>query len=198
MAKKTGPNKLNLKQTHDIFIEIGREEFVKNGFAATSTNVIVKRAEMARGSLYYHFGDKQGLFEAIYTDLMVKTDLALQMTMHKFEDPLEQLKHGVHHFLQLCSDKDFRKIILIEGLSTIPYQKRIAIIEKNIIGTLREIISACYQQGHFKNYEQNILIFFLYGLVSETGRSFEYEKEAGVSLELASTNIFRLLDQMAV
>ena len=86
MGKKSGPNKLNLLKTRNVFLDIGREEFVKNGYSGTSTNVIVDRADMARGSLYYHFGDKQGLFKAVFEDLLQKTDRVIQLEMQKYSD----------------------------------------------------------------------------------------------------------------
>ncbi|GAA5078367.1 AcrR family transcriptional regulator [Thermocatellispora tengchongensis] len=43
-----------------------RELFVKQGFSATSVSDITERAGMSVGSLYYHYGSKTNLYQAIY------------------------------------------------------------------------------------------------------------------------------------
>jgi AcrR family transcriptional regulator len=197
MGKKSGPNKLNLLKTRNVFLDIGREEFVKNGYSGTSTNVIVDRADMARGSLYYHFGDKQGLFKAVFEDLLQKTDRVIQLEMQKYDDPLDKLKAGAKLFLKLCTDNDFRKIALIEGISTIPYNERIEIVEQNLIGSLKDIIRECRQENYFSHYHEHILMFFLYGLLSETGRSFERVDDPEMLYKLACNSLDNLLDQIS-
>jgi AcrR family transcriptional regulator len=60
MGKKHGPNKENLEATRRIFLNIARKEFSTRGYYNASTAAIVEESGMARGSLYYHFGDKKG------------------------------------------------------------------------------------------------------------------------------------------
>ena len=72
MAKKPGPNKQNLEATRRIFLNIARKEFSTQGYYNASTAHIVEESGMARGSLYYHFGDKKGLFRAVYEELMTE------------------------------------------------------------------------------------------------------------------------------
>ncbi|WP_020537774.1 TetR/AcrR family transcriptional regulator [Lewinella cohaerens] len=46
-------------------LEAALELFAKQGFAATSTNAIAKKAGVSEGLLFKHFGNKQGLLEAL-------------------------------------------------------------------------------------------------------------------------------------
>ncbi len=55
--------------TRAKLIEVGIELFSERGFAAVGTEEIVDRAEVTRGALYHHFGDKRDLFRAVHEEL---------------------------------------------------------------------------------------------------------------------------------
>ena len=42
-------------------IDVALEEFAQNGYKATSTNVICKKAEVSKGILYHYYGTKENL-----------------------------------------------------------------------------------------------------------------------------------------
>ncbi len=42
------------------------EEFARNGYAAASTNAIVKRAGIPKGTLFYYFGSKKDLYLYVF------------------------------------------------------------------------------------------------------------------------------------
>ena len=67
MAKRPGANKDNYDETQSVFLALARLEFATYGYAKASTNRIVQQSGMARGSLYYHFKDKEDLFRSIWT-----------------------------------------------------------------------------------------------------------------------------------
>lgn len=45
------------------------EEFLANGYAATSMDKVAKTAGVSKATVYSHFGDKEGLFSAVIQDL---------------------------------------------------------------------------------------------------------------------------------
>ena len=69
MSKNIGPNKENFDKTNERFLAVARDEFANHGYAAASTNRMVQQSSMARGTLYYHFKDKRGIFAAVFKNL---------------------------------------------------------------------------------------------------------------------------------
>ena len=86
MSKRPGKNKENLEETRRIFLEVAEKEFTEYGFAQASTSRIVEHSGMARGSLYYHFGDKNGLFKAVYEKELQDALITISDAMDKETD----------------------------------------------------------------------------------------------------------------
>jgi len=59
-------------------LEAAIEEFSKKKYEIASLNEILKRAEMSKGSLYHHFGDKFGLFLSLI-DLIVARKMSFML-----------------------------------------------------------------------------------------------------------------------
>ena len=55
----------NSAQTYDALINAAGELVAELGFANVSTRAVAARADVNVGSLHYHFGGKDGLFEAV-------------------------------------------------------------------------------------------------------------------------------------
>ena len=51
--------------TRDAILDAAVELFVHDGFKETSMDAIANEAELAKGSLYYHFESKEGILDAI-------------------------------------------------------------------------------------------------------------------------------------
>ena len=56
------------QQTRDHILEVAREEFFSKGFGAASINTIVDAADVTKPTVYYHFKNKEGLFNALVTE----------------------------------------------------------------------------------------------------------------------------------
>lgn len=54
--------------TRDHILEVARKEFFNKGFGAASINTIVDAADVTKPTVYYHFKNKEGLFNALVTE----------------------------------------------------------------------------------------------------------------------------------
>ena len=99
--------------------------FAEKGFSKTSTREIALAAQVNIASISYYFGDKQGLYKAVFTDPRsnpgVTPDLiddatqplrwSLNNLMRSFVDPLKQ-----GHLLQQCMKLHFREMLEPTGV----------------------------------------------------------------------------------
>jgi len=56
-------------ETRNSLLQVALELFVEKGFEATRANEIAQKAGVAVGTIYLHFGDKEGLLSAILVGL---------------------------------------------------------------------------------------------------------------------------------
>ncbi|RLL42017.1 TetR/AcrR family transcriptional regulator [Oceanobacillus piezotolerans] len=61
-----------LTEKQRAIIDAAIELFAEKGFAATSTNEIAKKAEVAEGTIFKHFKSKKGLLMSVVSPMMVK------------------------------------------------------------------------------------------------------------------------------
>lgn len=94
-------------------MEAALDEFAKKRFEEASLNDILRNAQMSKGSLYHHFGDKFGLYVSVIDTIVRKkiaffTPLLLQYNSEDFFAFFKQLTQATVAFML----KDRR----IEGL----------------------------------------------------------------------------------
>lgn len=182
MSKRPGPNKDNLEATRKTFMDIAKLEFCNYGYPDASTTRIVTESGMARGSLYYHFGDKNGLFKAVYEEMLENALIHISQKMDRQDSPLESLLKGAKAFLELCLHDEFRKIVLIQAQSAISYDERMQVLRQTLLGKLHAIMLILIESGHFPGHTAHTATLFIFGILAETGRALEFSDNAKESM----------------
>jgi AcrR family transcriptional regulator len=89
--------------------------FTDNGYAGTSLDEVVARARVTKGALYHHFPSKLALFESVFERLQEKTTKRIEKQLNRIKDPWERASVGLQVFVDVCRDRQFRRIVLQEG-----------------------------------------------------------------------------------
>lgn len=172
MAKKHGPNKENLEATRRLFLQIARKDFSKLGYYNASTAQIVEASGMARGSLYYHFGDKKGLFRAVYEELMYEMCENTLTHIQTMQDPWDRFIAACMNGLDLLMQAETRRII-IDVHTALTYAERLEILQRTLIKHLVILMDSVIAAGYFKGHDSRTLVTLIFGILSEGGRMFE-------------------------
>ena len=112
-------------EARNRLLDAALELFAEKGFSKTSTREIAHAAQVNIASISYYFGDKAGLYEAVFTDprcnpnvppesiadTSISLQQALQRLMGSFLDPL---KRG--DLLQQCMKLHFREMLEPTGI----------------------------------------------------------------------------------
>ena len=104
-------------------LEAGRRLFGNAGYAHTSTEDIVAETKLTRGALYHHFGNKQGLFAAVFEREEQRLAAAVVDAASEFSEPRERIKAGCRSFLQECLSAEFQRIVLVDAPAVLGYER---------------------------------------------------------------------------
>lgn len=75
----------------DLILHVAMALFAAKGFAATSTREIVEAAGVTKPMLYYYFGNKLGLCQAVLAHVQEVVDGTLEAALARTEDPERRL-----------------------------------------------------------------------------------------------------------
>src|SRR5262245_55141565 len=93
------------EETRRRLIAVGRRLFADPGYRAVSADTIAREASLTRGALHHHFTDKQGLFEAVYEEVLAELDDAVSTTGWQVAEETGEVwpafVAGVRRFLDL-------------------------------------------------------------------------------------------------
>jgi AcrR family transcriptional regulator len=129
--------------TRALLIGAARKLFAEKGFAEVSTQAIVAGAGVTRGALYHQFGDKAGLFAAVYEEVErdLVSDIAGQIAEDQPVDPLAAMRAGARLFLDRCSAPDVQQIVLIDAPAVLGWDQWRAVGVKYGLGVIEGMLA---------------------------------------------------------
>lgn len=141
----------------------------KHGPEGLTTRAVCDAVEITAPTLYYHFGDKRGLLDAVVAEGFEEF-LRVKREPGEPEDPREALLAGWDRFLGFASEKPQLYGLLVQRLGENPEAIRIAMTstEKNLerlseIGVLKVDV----------NFARNALLAVALGVTSKTAHIAE-------------------------
>jgi AcrR family transcriptional regulator len=87
-------------ETRQIIYEAARHEFAANGFAATSTETVARRAGVSTKTLYRLIPNKEALFEAMVSDRLDRFLQAVNLRAADHDD----IEKALNAALMACAD----------------------------------------------------------------------------------------------
>ena len=99
-------------KTRAAILAAATDKFASVGFAETTVDSIASGASVAKGAVYYHFKNKEELFECGFE--RVSSDLAICVASAAQTEsrPLESLLEATKAYFRLCSDPSIARITL--------------------------------------------------------------------------------------
>ena len=115
------PKAEQYEKTRSALLTVAHELFAEQGYADTSTKDIVERAEVTRGALYYHFHNKESLFQVVFEQFRKARTQAIMARVQEAEGDLWQrfVETGCTAVVESLSDKSAQRIIFTDGPSVL-------------------------------------------------------------------------------
>jgi AcrR family transcriptional regulator len=103
-----------IKTRRDVILEAALAEFVKHGVAGSSIEDIRRRSGASIGSIYHHFGDKEGIAGALYLDGLRDYQEGFLAAIAGSESTRDGIEQGVHHHLRWVAEhRELAKFLLL-------------------------------------------------------------------------------------
>jgi len=132
------------RDTRTRLIRVGRELMARNGFKGTSVRSITEGAGANLGAITYHFGSKQGLYEAVLGDVLGPLRDQVQLLKEMPFSPLQKLEYFIRGMFQhLRENPDMPRFMVQEivlGEKPAP-----PILE--VIGIIAPVLTGIIQEG---------------------------------------------------
>ncbi len=130
------------------------DEFAARGFAATRLDDVARRADVAKGTIYLHFADKETLFEELIRMELSPVVAALENVSHAdipFRAVTGQLIEVFAREIFETRRKDVIRLVITEGprfpkLAEFYYREVIS----RVMETIRAMLRRAHERGELK------------------------------------------------
>jgi AcrR family transcriptional regulator len=142
----SGRRAAHVADTRQALLGAARELFAVDGFQATRTEEIVRRAGLTRGALYHHFRDKEDLFRAVYDEVAGEVTRSLwRRSGDRHTSAWDLFRANSEIYLDAATTNPaYRQIVLIDGPAVLGWDtlsERSDGPTRQIIGYLRDAVA---------------------------------------------------------
>ncbi|MDX2015198.1 MAG: TetR/AcrR family transcriptional regulator [Myxococcaceae bacterium] len=155
------------RHTRQTLLDRARQQFARHGYAATTTAALVRTTGATKGALYFHFADKQALFDAVTVDVAATVQAAVEAAAGRVGDPVEGLIEGCRAWLASASSDEARQILLIDAPSVLGWRRWREIDAAHSMGSLRAGIDACLSARPVRHVSPAALTHLVSGALNE-------------------------------
>ena len=148
------PRKYDPEETKRNILDVATAEFSAMGLAGARVDAIAERTHTTKRMLYYYFGSKEGLYEAVlekvYGDIR-----ALEQELHVSElDPVE----GMRRLVEFTFDyhdrhRDFVRLVTIENIHGAKYLEQLKTFRSrnaSVIATIEDLLTRGVASEQFR------------------------------------------------
>lgn len=198
MTKREKQSKREI--TREKVIRAAIECIYREGFHAAHTNRIAEEAEVSWGVLQYHFGDKDGLLQAVMDYIFTDFAATLEATSLQGDDLQQRVRQLIDVVWALVSKKEYRVSIAIlrnagkDQSSSINGQKQLNRWAKKTSQLWDELFADNIREPQQSEIARHLLFATLRGMVDEINpRSIKTKKAIKLECDALSEAITFLL-----
>jgi TetR/AcrR family transcriptional regulator len=146
---------MEVAPTEEKIKKAALKEFALYGFEGARVDRIAQKAKINKAMIYYHFKNKEALYEAVLSDIYNKIYSRITGGISQDRGPVEQLDAIISEFIDIIKniDQDFVKMMLRELSSGGKYFKKLMLpgIIINMFKIIQEIFAKGTKEGLFRD-----------------------------------------------
>ncbi|CAN8139295.1 HTH tetR-type domain-containing protein [uncultured Thiomicrorhabdus sp.] len=157
-AKKRG-------KTANKILATATEMFAETGFGGSTMDELCARSGVNKASIYYHFGDKAGLYEVALTELFKSVVEPVLQTVAQAQGSRNQLHAFIESFAQQASLTPTMPAVLMREIASGGMNMPIAAREQmqRLLFALKVILQQGEEDGIFKESDPLTTHFMILG-----------------------------------
>ena len=179
--------------TRAALVDAATEIFTEKGYAETSTEEIVQRANVTRGALYHHFAGKDALFLAVLERLQLGIRERVIAAAAGARDPLSRLTVGMEAFLDACREPEIRRIVLLEGPSVLGWEAWHEIDARCGRDLMIQGFKAAMKAGQMRRQPPEPMTDLFYGALTQAAMVVAHSDDAEHAREQMGAAVRRLV-----
>ncbi|WP_370946376.1 TetR/AcrR family transcriptional regulator [Amycolatopsis sp. cg5] len=153
--------------TKAALVSAARELFAARGYAAVPADEIVRAAGVSRGALYHHYGDKQGLFRAVFEEVEREVTAEVDAAMAGAPDLASGMAIALGAFLDACGREEVRRISLTDAPAVLGWTEWRAIEAEHGLGLVTDVLSGAVEAGSLPALPVDVLAQLVLSAVTE-------------------------------
>jgi AcrR family transcriptional regulator len=135
--------------TRAALVTAARTLFAERGYAEVGTEEVVRTAGLTRGALYHHFADKVELFAAAFEEVETQTTTRITDAVAAVgtTDPIAAMQAGAAAFLDICTEPEMARIMLLDAPSVLGWQRWSEISNQHNMGLVQALLNQAIELG---------------------------------------------------
>lgn len=166
MNKQKIPLAQKKRIKRDAIISAALDVFSQQGFQKTKVRDIARRADVADGTVYLYFKDKDDLFISAFRDLMDGWLNRLQASIDPLEDELEKILTFFELHTELfTSNPDRARFVAVELRQSTDFHRKYPEFWplQSYLNYLKDLCEAARKAGKIRDIDTDILVTILIG-----------------------------------
>ena len=140
--------------------------FAKKGYYQTTVDDMARALGVAKGTIYYHFKNKEELYLAIIQEGISLFEKQIMLDMSGANTPAGKIKNIISGMLVFVEEeKDLVFLFIKELCGTDLQREALAKMLSVSMGMIRGIIEEGVQAGDFKNVDTEMTTSTLFGMI---------------------------------
>lgn len=147
------------ERTRSALLDAAISVFASKGFEGTKITDITRHAQLANGTFYNYYGDKDELLRDVATGLAIEVTSRLNDEMTDIENGATRVTLATARVLQIARGEPEWLEVILEGVFIVPE------LQSATVQYLRQDIEIGIEQGHFTVDVDTLLINQVLSLV---------------------------------
>ncbi|MBQ2831956.1 TetR/AcrR family transcriptional regulator [Methanobrevibacter sp.] len=123
-------------------LKIGYDMFLTQGYENTSVDEIIEKAQIAKGTYYYHFQSKEQMLEEVI-DMMIDSETEMAKQIIATDIPVPQKIVGIIASMKPTEEEEPIKNTLFQPENVLMHHK----VRKKLIDTITPLLSEVVKEG---------------------------------------------------